>query len=62
MTKPAPDILAVLKMALKIIEREFPNGQAVIDLRAAIAEVETNEAWERQKLAWRGSAERRRAD
>lgn len=33
----APELLAVMKSALRILERDFPNGQLVIDARAAIA-------------------------
>lgn len=31
------DMLDALKTALRMVEKEFPNGQAAIDIRAAIA-------------------------
>lgn len=34
------DLLAVAEMALRVFERDFPNGQGVIDIRAAIAKAE----------------------
>jgi hypothetical protein len=33
----APELLECAKTALSILEKEFPNGQAVIDLRNALA-------------------------
>jgi hypothetical protein len=33
----APDLLAALKGAQRIIERDFPNGTLAADVRAAIA-------------------------
>jgi hypothetical protein len=34
------DLVAAAKMALRTYERDFPNGQGVIDLRAALAKAE----------------------
>lgn len=36
----APEMLDALRTAEKIVGREFPNGQGIIDIRAAIAKAE----------------------
>lgn len=33
----APDLLAALKGAQRIVERDFPNGTVAVDIRAAIS-------------------------